>query len=116
MTKCNIDRNRRRLSVAVLTATFLAITSTIASAHGGEEHVIGVVVKISDSSVSVKTKDGKTVEVEFNEKTTYARMKQPVDKTAIKVRDRIVIHAIKNKEMLFAHTVEIGLHTSSAAN
>ena len=45
---------------------------------------------------------------------TYERAKQPIQKTDIKVGDRIVIHAMEVNEKLVAHTVEVGA-TSSAA-
>jgi hypothetical protein len=87
----------------------LALLPSIATAHGGEEHVTGTVTKISDTSVTVKTTAGKTVEVGFDAKmTTYERAKQPIQKTDIKVGDRIVIHAMEVNEKLVAHSVEIG--------
>ena len=65
--------------------------------------------KISDAAVTVKTTAGKSVEVGFDAKmTTYERAKQPIQKTDIKVGDRIVIHAMEVNEKLVAHTVEIG--------
>lgn len=94
--------------IAVLAILSLALLPTVAIAHGGEEHVIGTVTKISDTSITVKTTAGKTVEVGFDAKTTYARAKQPIQKTDIKVGDRIVIHAVEVNEKLVAHTVEIG--------
>src|SRR5215472_14390266 len=100
---------RLKIHVAILAIVCLALLPTIAAAHGGEEHVTGTVVKISDTSVTVKTTAGKTVEVGFDAKmTTYERAKQPIQKTDIKVGDRIVIHAMEVNEKLVAHTVEIG--------
>jgi hypothetical protein len=46
-------------------------------------------------------------------KTTFAKSNQPIQKTDIKVGDRVVIHAEKSGEKLTAHTVEIG---AAAAN
>jgi len=45
--------------------------------------VTGVVSKISDTSVSVKTTTGKVVEVGFDAKTTYTRAKVAIQKTDI---------------------------------
>ena len=84
-----------------------------ARAHGGEEHVIGTVIKVSDTSVTVKTTTGKVVEVGFDAKTTYARTKLPAQKADVKVGDRIVIHAVEVNEKLFAHTVELGAATAA---
>jgi hypothetical protein len=102
------DTSRLKVHIAILAIVSLGFSPIIATAHGGEEHVIGTVVKISDTSVSVKTTAGKTVEVTFEAKTTYARAKQPIQKTDIKVGDRIVIHAMEMNKKLVAHTVEIG--------
>jgi hypothetical protein len=56
---------------------------------------------------------GKTVEVGFDAKTTYTRAKQPIQKTDVKVGDRVVIHAMEMNEKLVAHTVEIGVATGA---
>jgi hypothetical protein len=97
-----------RSQIALVAVLAVALSPTIASAHGGEEHVIGAVTKVSATSVTVKTTDGKTVDVVFDSKTTYSRANQPIQKTDIKVGDRIVIHAEEVNEKLVAHTVEIG--------
>lgn len=99
--------------VAMIAILALALLPTIASAHGGEEHVIGTVTSISGTSVTVKTTAGKMIEVGFDAKTTFARVKQPIQKTDIKVGDRIVIHAVEVNEKLVAHTVEIGGATAA---
>jgi hypothetical protein len=110
----SMNTTRLRIQIALLAMLSLALLPTIASAHGGEEHVTGTVAKISDTTVTVKTTAGKTVEVGFDAKmTTYARAKQPIQKADIKVGDRIVIHAMEVNEKLVAHSVEIG--TSKAA-
>jgi len=70
--------------------------------------VTGVVTKVSDTAVTVKTTAGKIVEVGFDAKTTYERAKQAIQKTDIKAGDRIVIHAKEIAGKLVAHTVEIG--------
>jgi hypothetical protein len=98
----------RRRAMAAWLAIGLALLPAIATAHGGEEHVIGTVASISDTSVTVKTTAGKMVEVAFDANSTFARAKQPIQKGDIKVGDRVVIHAREVNEKLFAHTVEVG--------
>jgi len=101
---------RLKIQVALLAIVSLALLPTIATAHGGEEHVTGTVTKISDTSVTVKTTAGKTVEIGFDAKmTTYERAKQPIQKTDIKVGDRVAIHAMEVDEKLVAHSVELGV-------
>ena len=110
----NTTTTKLKIQVALLAILALALVPTIVSAHGNEIHVIGTVTEISDTSVTVKTTAGKTVEVGFDAKTTYTRAKQPIQKTDIKVGDRVVIHAVKVKEKLVAHTVELGAATAKA--
>ena len=81
---------------------------TLVFAHGGLEHVIGSIAKVSDGSVTVTTTAGKTVEVLLDTKTTFARGSQAIPRTDLKVGDRVVIHAEKSGYKLTAHTVEIG--------
>jgi hypothetical protein len=114
MNRNSINTTKLKMHVAILAIVSLALLPTIATAHGGEEHVTGTVTKISDTSVTVKTTAGKTVEVAFDAKTTYARAKQPIEKTDIKVGDRIVIHAMEMDKKLVAHTVEIGTAKQAA--
>jgi len=105
----SINIIKLKIQIALLAVMALALLPAIATAHGGEEHVTGTVTSISDTSVIVKTTAGKTVEVGFDAKmTTYERAKQPIQKTDIKVGDKIVIHAMEVNEKLVAHTVEIG--------
>ncbi len=113
MNRHSINTTKLKIHVAIFAIVSLALLPTIATAHGGEEHVTGTVTTISDTSVTVKTTAGKTVEVGFDAKTTYAHAKQPIQKTDIKVGDRIVIHAMEMNEKLVAHTVEIGAATAA---
>jgi hypothetical protein len=113
MNRHSTNTTRLKMKVAILAIASLAFLPTLAVAHGGEEHVTGIVTKISDTSVTVKTTAGKTVEVSFDPKTTYARAKQPIRKTDIKIGDRIVIHAAEVNEKLVAHTVELGAATAA---
>jgi Cu/Ag efflux protein CusF len=109
MKQRSINGVDRRLATLILLVANLLLASVVAMAHGDLVHVIGTVAKVSNTTVSVKTSDGKTVDVQFGEKTTYLRMKTAIDKGGIKVGDRIVIHAAKVNEKLVAHTVEIGI-------
>jgi hypothetical protein len=108
MQKSRVPISRRKIQTALLAIVSLALLPAVVSAHGGEEHVTGTVVKISDSSVTVKTTEGKSVDVAFDAKTTFARSKAVIAKTDIKVGDRVVIHAVEVNGKLIAHTVEIG--------
>src|SRR5436853_5689170 len=115
MNRHSINTTKLKIQVALLAIVSLALLPTIATAHGGEEHVTGTVTKISDTFVAVKTTAGKSVEIGVDAKTIYARGKKPIQKTDIKVGDRIVIHAAEVNEKLVARTVEIGAATAAAA-
>jgi len=111
----SIDTSTKlKIPVALLAIVSFALLPIVAAAHGGEEHLTGTVTKISDTSVTVKTTAGKTVAVGFDAKmTTYKRAKQPIQKTDIKVGDKIVIHAMEVNEKLVAHSVELGAATAA---
>ncbi|HTX39168.1 MAG TPA: DUF5666 domain-containing protein [Bryobacteraceae bacterium] len=94
-------------------ALSFALCAVLVLAHGGLEHVIGTIAKISSASVTVTTTDQKTVEVLLDAKTTYSRGSQAIQRTDLKVGDRVVIHAEKSGEKLTAHTVEIGTATKA---
>jgi Cu/Ag efflux protein CusF len=104
----------RIIAVSIFLAACLVFTPAKVKAHGDLLHVIGIIAKVSDTGVSVKTKEGKIIEVQFGEKTTYFRAKVAIDKGRIKVGDRIVIHAAKVNDKLVAHTVEIGTTAAPA--
>ena len=106
----SIDTSTKlKIPVALLAIVSFALLPIVAAAHGGEEHLTGTVTKISDTTVTVKT-----VAVGFDAKmTTYKRAKQPIQKTDIKVGDKIVIHAMEVNEKLVAHSVELGAATAA---
>lgn len=93
----------------------LALAPMIVLAHDGMEHVRGAVAKISDQSITVTTTAGKTVEVTLDAETTYARAAKPIQKSDLKVGDRVVIHAAEKGNTLIAHTVEAGVSAKKAA-
>lgn len=104
---------KRVLQAAAICAAL--IISQAAIAHGGLEHVMGTVVSISDTSITVKTTAGKSVDVALDAKTTFAKNDQAVKLDGIKVGDRVVIHAEKTGAKLIAHTVEVGAATAKPA-
>src|ERR1700680_3347701 len=84
----------RRVFTLLLTFLFVAITL---SAHGDKKHVIGTIEKLDSGSVTVKTRDGKSVQVRLVPSTVYVARVATADKPAVfadlAVGENVVIHA-----------------------
>jgi hypothetical protein len=105
-----MNTHRTNTTIRLLAVICLALAPAIAIAHGGLEHVMGTVAKVSDTSVTVTTTAGKSVVVNFDAKTTFSRASKPIQKTDVHTGDRVVIHAeeLEEGKTYLAHTVEIG--------
>jgi hypothetical protein len=106
-----MNRNTRTTISRFLAATILAAT---ALAHGGFEHVMGTVSKVSAQSVTVTTAAKKNVEVGINAKTTYTKADKAATAADMKVGDRVVIDATEVNEALTAASVKIGAAAQKA--
>ncbi len=96
---------KHHLVVIALAITLLATT---AFAHGGEEHVMGTVTKISTTSITVKTAKNETKDLAITDKTKFEKSGSPATLEDLKVGDRVVIHAMESKGKLTAHVVRFG--------
>ena len=94
---------KRRVLITTLLIAVLA--APLARAHEGMIHVMGTVTALTDKSVTVETADKKTVEVALTATTTYEKGTQPAAWKDLKIGDRVVIHAVKVKDALQAHSV-----------
>jgi hypothetical protein len=81
-------------------AVALAVPAAVLAHEGHAHKVMGTVSAIQQNQVELKTPDGKTVTVVLNEKTTFARGKQKVDRTAVKVGERMVAEVASEKAMI----------------
>jgi hypothetical protein len=99
----------------ILTCVGCLLFALAASAHGNEEHVMGTVVKISNSTITVETTAKKTVEVAVTNKTKFEKSGQPAALHDLAVGDRVVIHAGKSENKLEAVTVKFGSASSSSS-
>ena len=93
---------KRRSLIAGL---LLVCTSLLVYAHGGMIHVMGTLIRLTDSSVIVETTDKKTVEVLLTNTTIYQNGTKPSSRGDLRVGDRVAIHAVKVKDTLQAHEV-----------
>ena len=101
---------------AFVLAFFLLLASIqTAFAHGGAEHVMGTVSKVSAQSVTVATTNKKVVEVGLNSKTTYTRDDKKVEANDLKVGDRVMIEAKEVNEKLVAESVKLGATATKTA-
>ena len=93
---------------AVAVVTLLFGFSLIAMAHGNQEHVMGTVTSISDSSITVETTGKKSITVEVVDKTRFEKSGASATLKDLKVGDKVVIHADPSGEKLIASEVQFG--------
>jgi hypothetical protein len=78
-----------------------------AFAHGDKKHVIGTIEKISAESVTVRTADGKSVEVKLAATTVYVTKDgKPAKLADVATGQRVVIHATPKGADLIADEVK----------
>jgi hypothetical protein len=96
---------KARVLILIACISLIAVS---ALAHGGEEHVIGVVSKVAPDSITVKTA-AKMVTVAVAPETKFIKSKAAAKIGDLSVGDRVVIHAKEPSEgKLVADTVEFG--------
>jgi hypothetical protein len=97
----------------------LVLTVSLAMAHGDKKHVVGTLEKINADSVTVRTADGKSVEVKLLPSTLYVSRVGNEDKSAqlsaLVVGDRVVVHATPKGETLEANEIKFSTKASAAA-
>jgi hypothetical protein len=106
----------RRFFTLLLAFVFIAITL---SAHGDKKHVIGTIEKLNSGSVTVKTRDGKSVQVKLVPSTTYVARVATADKPAafsdLAVGENVVIHATPHGDDLEANEVRFSAPGASGS-
>jgi hypothetical protein len=93
-------------------ATVIVLAGTIAFAHGGNEHVRGVVTQISAQSITVQTADKATKTLALTDKTTIQRAGKSAQLADVKVGDRVVIDV--PQKTTNALLIQIGAAKSAA--
>lgn len=94
----------------------------LALAHGGDQHVMGTVTKVTDTAITVelagKQADAskKSVTVSVVASTKFEKDGADASLKDVKVGDRVVIHAGKKGDQLEAHTVKIGMNMSGMSH
>lgn len=95
---------KRTLAAVVL----LFALSVMALAHGKEKHVMGTVTSMSDTSITVQTKDKKSVTVDVSDQTKFEKSGSPATLKDLKVGDKVVIRADVAGDKLVANEVHFG--------
>jgi Cu/Ag efflux protein CusF len=98
----------RRFVLGFALAAALALPA-YARAHEGHAHkVMGTITVRDDNHLEVRTKDGKTVTITLNEKTTVLRGKEKADLEALKPGERVVVDVGNGKAPMTAREVKLG--------
>lgn len=78
-----------------------------ALAHGGGEHVKGVVVSIQPQALVVKS-EGKSVELMLMPSTVYEKSRKNATLKDLKVGDKVVVDVVESGDMMHANKVMFG--------
>jgi hypothetical protein len=81
---------------SALAATFL-FAGSLVFAHGGNEHVRGVVTKISAQSITVQTTPKETRTLVLSQQTTFKQAGKVAHLADLKVGDRVVVDVPEKK-------------------
>jgi hypothetical protein len=77
--------------LATLVASLIVVVSPAVFAHGGNDHVRGVITQVSPQSVTVQTTGKTTKTLTLTAKTTFDQGGKPAHLSDLKVGDRVVI-------------------------
>lgn len=99
----------------ILLVAVVVLAVGTAFGHGKEQHVMGTVTAMTDSSITVQTKAKDPVTVYTMPTTKYEKSGGAAGMTDLKVGDRVVIHADKMGDKLMANEVHFGVMKSMAA-
>lgn len=98
----------RTMTLSIIAAIAILTLSKDVLAHGDQQHVMGTVTQIDATSVTVKTTTGEVKKVMLLADTKFAKGASTITQQAIKVGDRVVIHAKPVGTELQATEVRVG--------
>ena len=81
----------RSTFLALRSLALVSVISTVVFAHGGNDHIRGVVTSISAQSVTVEVANKATKTFTLTAKTTIQSSGKPAHLADVKVGDRVVI-------------------------
>ena len=104
----------KRVILGVALAAALAVP-VYARAHEGHAHkVMGTITMRHENHLEVRTKDGKTVTITLNEKTSIVRGKEKANVDALQPGERVVVDVGNGKAPMTAREVKLGARADTA--
>ena len=100
----------------ILIVIAILLVTTVAFAHGDEQHVMGTVTEVSEKSITVETIDKHKVTVSVVAETKFTAGTAAATLKDVKVGTRVVIHARNQDQHLQADTVRIGSASLASSN
>ena len=104
---------------ALLAATLLTLIGVCAQAHGDKIHVRGTLTSVTASSITIKSTEGKDVEVKLVKATIYTlranNTDQPAKSADLAVGDIVVVHATQANNGLEADEVKFSVPIKGSA-
>ena len=93
----------------ILLVAIVVLAAGTAFAHGKEQHIMGKVTTMTDSSITLQTKAKDPVTIYTMAETKYDKGGAAASMKDLKVGDRVVIHAEKIGDKLMANEVRFGV-------
>ena len=96
-------------------AIVLALIAGCAFAHGGMEHLKGVIAKVDGTAITLTVEKGAPVVVQTDSKTEFTRGDAKVTLKNVAVGAKAVIHATEHDEKYLARVVKLAPTAASPA-
>ena len=103
----------RIATLSALSALAFLPLGQAASAHKGQEHIMGTVKAIDDKSITVVTKGNKDVTVQLGPSTQFEKGATAATAKDVAPGARVVVHAKKGDSGLTAVLVRVGPATAT---
>lgn len=102
--------------VTVVLLIVLALPAGRLYAHTGHVHkALGTIASIQGEQVTITTRDGKTLKVVLDKKTTITRGKDKLAATAMKVGERLSVDYVEEKKTMVAQAIKLETAAPAAA-
>lgn len=96
----------KRVTIGLLLALVCAAAPLAHEGH--DDQVLGTVAAIEDRSISIRTKDGKTVAIELDGETVVLRGEQKVSSADVVVGERAVVSVASKAGKHVATRIRLG--------